>query len=327
MKNTLEDNNRASGTSGYLVIEETCRMFSKKTISEEEFLNSLDWIQNLIEDCEIEFEEIFSKENPDWEKLKREKIFYLEGMELYKKALSEIEKYTDDENEEHIKKGLAMVLKACKMLLGIKEEAKNKGINSSVLMEIYRGRLLGNKIYRDIHSMYEEDKERTSKEDMEAIKEKLKNLKSKSEILSVIPLFNILGKEKIEKLEKRIRLKKYEKGEVIFRQGEPAEELLIIKSGNIDIYREYDSKEEDTKILVTQGKGDIIGEMSILLSSPRTLSAKASCDGTEVYVISKGDFLYMLNRYPELGINLCKILCQRVKERGDRLMYLSNYLE
>jgi len=302
MKNIFNENKRASGTSGYLVIEETCRMFSKKTISEEEFLNSLDWLQNLIEECELEFEEIFSKENPGWEKLKREKIFYLEGMELYKKALSEIEKYTDDENEEHMKKGLEMVLKACEMLLGIKEGAKNKEIKNTNLMEIYKGRLLGNKIYRDIYSMDQEDKERTSKEEREAIKEKLKNLKSKSEILSVIPLFNILGKEKIEKLEKRIRLKKYEKGEVIFKQGEPAEELLIIKSGNIDIYREYDSKEEDRKILVTQGKGEIIGEMSILLSSPRTLSAKASSDNTEVYVISKGDFLYMLNRYPELEI-------------------------
>ena len=157
------------------------------------------------------------------------------------------------------------------------------------------------------------------------IKDQLDKARTKSEIMNLVPLFSVMGEGNIEKIAKRIKFKKYKKiGEVLFNKGDEAKEIYIIKSGEVTI---YDVIEEKTKNLITLRKGDLFGEMGVILSSPRSLSARISSYTAELYIISKSDFLYMLNKYPELCLNLCKILCRQLKERGDSLVCLSALLE
>ena len=62
-------------------------------------------------------------------------------------------------------------------------------------------------------------------------------------------------------------------GEVVARQGAPAEKFVIVVDGEVDVAREADG---DSESVVTLGPGDFFGEIAILRDTPRsaTLTAK-----------------------------------------------------
>jgi len=152
-----------------------------------------------------------------------------------------------------------------------------------------------------------------------SLKDELDGLGKKSAILGLIPFFNVLSEEEIEKISSRIKIKRYDKNSVLFREGDSSEEVFIIKSGNVKIYN-------DTRDFVTLDKGDMFGELGVISDGDRSLSAIATSEKSDIYVISKSDFLYMLERYPVLITNLTKILCNCLDHATVRLInYLRDY--
>ena len=63
--------------------------------------------------------------------------------------------------------------------------------------------------------------------------------------------------------------------------------------------------------------------MGIVSEAPRSLCAKIISEKAELYVISKGDFIYMLKNYPKLRLNLIKILCERIYENNRRFFNIN----
>ncbi|MCW8915017.1 MAG: cyclic nucleotide-binding domain-containing protein [Magnetovibrio sp.] len=61
-------------------------------------------------------------------------------------------------------------------------------------------------------------------------------------------------------------------GEVLFEEGDTGEEAYFILDGQLEISRKYGNKKQK---LATVGKGEIVGEMSLIDSQPRMASAHA----------------------------------------------------
>ena len=59
----------------------------------------------------------------------------------------------------------------------------------------------------------------------------------------------------------------FAEGQVLFREGDPAESVFCLLSGAVDILRELDG---DTILLGTVGAGQFIGEMGVVEDRPRT---------------------------------------------------------
>jgi CRP-like cAMP-binding protein len=313
----VEETNTPKTISTYSILEQNCKKILTQKISREEFLNSLDIVQNIIEDIEIEYTPIFIEDQFSKE-FEKSKEFFYEAIDLYKKSITEIEVYLDDNDENHITRGLDMALRGNEILITIQEFAENKGKEVKKIKELIREHIKeyaiedeNFPILESLDSLSEE--ERTDKE-------KLEKSRKKSEILSLIPLFSILGEKQLEKLDKRIKFKKYEKGKVLFNEGDKIDELYIVKSGNITVYKLIDKEENNIKNIATLSKGDILGEIGIILNSPRTLSARVTSDSAELYVISRGDFLYMVQKYPDFSLNLCKILCRRIISTTNKVI-------
>ena len=74
-------------------------------------------------------------------------------------------------------------------------------------------------------------------------------------------------------------------GELLFEEGDPGNEAYLISDGKVDIYRVRDGKEE---VIATLGRGEIIGEMSLIDDRPRAASARTRA-GTSLIVISQTD--------------------------------------
>lgn len=64
-------------------------------------------------------------------------------------------------------------------------------------------------------------------------------------------------------------------GEVIFREGDAPTTAFMVESGSTEVYRGADN---NPQILGQLGPGDLLGEMAIIDSSPRSASARALTD-------------------------------------------------
>jgi len=151
------------------------------------------------------------------------------------------------------------------------------------------------------------------------VKEKFLESRKKTDIVSAVPLFSVLPEKDLEKLSSKIRLKRFSGPSVLFNEGDSVDSVYIIKSGTVNLYKNL-FQPGDIRDYLTLGKGEILGEMGVVSASPRSLSARVTEEKIEMYVIGKDDFLYMLRRYPELNINLIKILCRRIADTNRRLV-------
>jgi hypothetical protein len=85
---------------------------------------------------------------------------------------------------------------------------------------------------------------------------------------------------------------KIKAGELIFKENEFDEVAYLVVSGEVEIFRSSGNQEQ---MLATVGRGEIIGEMSLIDSQPHVASARALSD-TQVSLISRQSFQQRLDR-------------------------------
>jgi len=72
--------------------------------------------------------------------------------------------------------------------------------------------------------------------------------------------------------ETRRNIRRYEAGEVIFRQGREGRHFYVVKSGAVEVEREED---DETHVLGTVQPGDVVGVVSVLRGERRLVTASA----------------------------------------------------
>lgn len=102
----------------------------------------------------------------------------------------------------------------------------------------------------------------------------------------------------------------YKKGEVIFKEGELGNEMYIIHSGKVRIYKEIEGFKEPIAILE---KGDFFGEMAILEGLPRTANAAAD-ENCVLIKINSANFVSMIKANAEIAIRIMRKLSSRLRE-------------
>jgi CRP/FNR family cyclic AMP-dependent transcriptional regulator len=109
----------------------------------------------------------------------------------------------------------------------------------------------------------------------------------------------------------------YRKSQVIFEEGSTGSEMYLIHSGGVLLSVRHD--EEQQSPLVVLNPGDFFGEMALVDDSPRSATASAVEDNTELIVIDRGRFLFMVRQQPEFALSLMHTLCQRLRDMDKRL--------
>ena len=100
-------------------------------------------------------------------------------------------------------------------------------------------------------------------------------------------------------------IRSFKAGEIIFRHGDPAEELYIVKSGTVEIRL-------GNRLLDTLPELSIFGEMALIDRSPRSATVVAATDTTIVPVDEK-QFLFLVSRTPHFALNVMRVLAQRLR--------------
>ena len=105
-------------------------------------------------------------------------------------------------------------------------------------------------------------------------------------------------------------IRKFVKGEYLFYQNDTTQELFIVKTGLIRIFKVENENEIE---LDTVGPGAVIGEIALIDRGVRSASAVALED-TEVVAITATEFDTVFTKMPEWFKKIALILVQRLRE-------------
>lgn len=127
------------------------------------------------------------------------------------------------------------------------------------------------------------------------------------------PTFRRSGARAADAATKDLETKQLERGEVLFREGEPADVAYIINRGSVAI-----TLEGGDRLLATRGPGEIVGEMAIVANKPRIATAIAT--GPTIVRLVTQDILYNppADADPELVAVLQAVL-RRYRESLERI--------
>jgi CRP-like cAMP-binding protein/Fe-S-cluster-containing dehydrogenase component len=130
-----------------------------------------------------------------------------------------------------------------------------------------------------------------------------------------VPMFADLAPDFIEHLKESVELLRFTPGQVICRQGDPADSFYLVRIGFVKVSEEYPGGE---LVLAYLSRGDYFGEIGLLGGGVRTASCTA-LDHVELVRISDLDFRQMVERFPSVRRGLQAIADQRREQNQQRL--------
>ena len=119
--------------------------------------------------------------------------------------------------------------------------------------------------------------------------------------------FVMLGAETLEPIA-AMQLREFEAGDFLIRQGDAAESLLLLLSGRA-VARLQDAPAD--RLIGEFGPGDVVGEMSLLTSEPRTADVVAQSH-VRALELSSEAFHTIAKRYPHLPVVLTNVVAERL---------------
>jgi CRP/FNR family transcriptional regulator, cyclic AMP receptor protein len=101
----------------------------------------------------------------------------------------------------------------------------------------------------------------------------------------------------------------FKAGEVIFNEGDAAQNFFVVQSGKVEIRL-------GNRVLETVGVNDIFGEMALIDHAPRSATVVAVTDVTLVPVGEK-QFLFLVSRTPYFSLNVMRTLARRLRAMNN----------
>ncbi len=134
--------------------------------------------------------------------------------------------------------------------------------------------------------------------------------------LRSVPLFEDLSEDDLTRLCQGVHEVRLEAGDILFREGEPGDTAYVILEGELEIHKQ---SEADRPVLVAvRTAGEVIGEMALIQSSPR--SASASSPGSALLIgIPKQTLDDLLITSPSAVRTVFEAMLQRWKDTQSRL--------
>lgn len=120
-------------------------------------------------------------------------------------------------------------------------------------------------------------------------------------VLKRIPIFQNLDFEKHRSAVEKIQLMYFPAEHVIFREGDPAKYLYILKSGHVEVFREGNNPHGE-RIAVLK-PGDFFGEMGLIENAQRNASVRTLTE-VEAFFLDDDTFRQLASDIPELDATI-----------------------
>lgn len=130
------------------------------------------------------------------------------------------------------------------------------------------------------------------------------------EELRNVRLFSHLSDDALKGLSERLRLYRYRKGNIVMREGDIGRSMYIIRSGQVEVVSESQSRSPD-KVIAEFGPGEPVGELALLLGRRRSASVRVVIDA-ELWELRKNDLDQLIDEHPSLGLAFSREIAIRL---------------
>lgn len=133
------------------------------------------------------------------------------------------------------------------------------------------------------------------------------------------PLFRYCTDDERARIERIAEVRRVSEGEFLIRAGDNDSTLFAVDDGHLDIVAQRDGH---SVTVATVGPGDVLGEVSFLDDSPRTVSVVAGEEAV-VRAWDKRTLSEALAFDPQLlakfAVALCELLVERLRDMSRRV--------
>ena len=140
-------------------------------------------------------------------------------------------------------------------------------------------------------------------------------LKDEVDLLRRVPLFAGVAPSKLKLLAFTSDRVSYRPGDVLFKQGDPGDAAYVVLSGTADIL--VSAGDGDIKVASIE-TNSIVGEIAILCDVARTATVRASAP-LETLRIKKDHFIRLLAEFPEMAVEIMRVLADRLSRTTAEL--------
>ena len=130
---------------------------------------------------------------------------------------------------------------------------------------------------------------------------------------TVLNVFGDLPEEEGETISAELQTMQVDAGEVVVRQGGPADKFFIVVDGELEVVRDEDGEESQ---VATVGAGELFGEIAIMRDTPRGATLKATKPAT-LLAMERDTFRDLVARALGTTGDFDQVIRQRLERLGE----------
>ena len=143
--------------------------------------------------------------------------------------------------------------------------------------------------------------------------------------LTVIPLFASLSEEKLEDLRSAFRVRRTEAGEIVVREGDSADMLFVLVSGEVQVVKNY--LEPGAQTVDILAPGSFFGEMALVGDEARRSATVVTSEECHFVTLDRENFRSILLENPEIAYTIVVEVFRRLRQANDIIASLESERE
>lgn len=138
-------------------------------------------------------------------------------------------------------------------------------------------------------------------------------------LLRKLPLFSSLSADDLQAVAAIVRLRRVEKGDVLFAEGEPGLAVWLVCSGAVKLVKTDSTGRE--QLLKTVEPQEFFAEVVLFDGGTYPATAVAASEG-EVGILYNADACKLVHAHPNLAWHFLKVLSARLRRAQGRIQIL-----
>lgn len=130
-------------------------------------------------------------------------------------------------------------------------------------------------------------------------------------LLARHPFFSSLSADELKSISRELQNASFAPGTVFVREGDPGDCVYVIVAGQVEIIKALGSPAE--RSFGMRSPGDTLGEMSLIDPDERRSASVRAISAVEALVITRQQFPALLAQYPQLSLQMLRILSHRLR--------------
>lgn len=134
--------------------------------------------------------------------------------------------------------------------------------------------------------------------------------------LARFPIFESLSEDELRRVADLAVPRRYDDGEIIFREGDRSDTCFIVRTGRVRITRTHAGGRRLT--LAELSPGEMFGELSMFDGEGRSATVEALEDTTTLALLER-DVKRVLREHPDIAVKMLARLASRLRAANEKL--------